>query len=89
MRAVQDPDTFVAALSKWQLPPAALANPAKGHENPDMVATYKAAPLSELPDLLGTLGTLRKRFYALNWGTAAAAAPASPSGRAGSGKRRA
>jgi hypothetical protein len=88
---MQDPDDFVAALSRWQLPPQALAEPSKGHENAVMVSKYAENPIAQLPDLLGTLGTLRKRFYALNFGTPAgqpAARPISPAGKhAGSKKR--
>jgi hypothetical protein len=69
---MQEPDDFVAALSRWQLPPQALANQSKGHENAVLVQKYAENPITQLPDLLGTLGTLRKRFYALNYAPPAA-----------------
>ena len=58
---------------------------------------YAATKFESLPDVLGTLGTIRKRFHALNYGAdAAAAAAAAPAaakspgggGKANGGKRR-
>ena len=82
---VQDPADFVKELGTWLLPPGAFADAAKGHMDAGKLDMYAKAPLSKLPDVLGTLGTLRKRFFALNHGTDAAATPAA---KLASGKRR-
>jgi hypothetical protein len=89
-RGAQDPADFVAELSKWLLPPAALADVARGHEDAATADMYARQPLTGLPDVLGTLGTLRKRFHALNYGTDAAKLAERKSGdggKASNGKR--
>lgn len=76
---------FVAELSKWLLPTAALADGATGHESANTVEMYAQHPQASLPDVLGTLGTLRKRFTALNYGTEAAVVH-KPGSKAGGGR---
>jgi hypothetical protein len=79
-------------MEKWMLPPAAMPQQQGGFSNAMIEAKYVEPRASEtLPDLLGTLGTMRKRFYALNYGTIAASSPPTSSNGArvsGSGGRR-
>lgn len=67
---VQDPNDFLAAMRKWMLPRKALAE-GEGHSSAEKLAQYSVP--DELPDLLATLGTIRKRFAALNSNPAAGA----------------
>lgn len=70
--ALQDPEDFVRELKTWMVPPEALEEPSKGHKVDNVVAKYIDPQASDnCPDALSTLGTIRKRFYALNWGTPA------------------
>jgi hypothetical protein len=83
---MQDPSDFVTALSKWMLPPRAVRGNDQGHVDEAVLELYsKTLPLEDLPDVLGMLGTMRKRFYALNYGTEAAGLLA---GKASAPKRR-
>ena len=78
-------------ISRWALPPAAFASgdASKGHVVASNLKVYESAPMDSLPDVLGTLGTLRKRFYALNYGTDAAKAPTpAPQQQKSSGKKK-
>lgn len=87
--AFQDPEDFVKEMRTWLIPPEALEDASQGHKVESVVAKYCDPEATDVfPDALSTMGTIRKRFYALNWGTSA---EKSSSGRAssnGSTKRR-
>lgn len=72
-------------METWLLPPPTMPD-GKGYCNEQVAAQYvEPRPSSKLPDLLGTLGTMRKRFHALNYGTDAASGSAPVTGGSGSG----
>jgi hypothetical protein len=67
---MQDPNDFVKEMRTWLLPPEAFREGGQGHADESVAAGYCDPRVSQtLPDVMGTLGTLRKRFYALNYGT--------------------
>lgn len=69
---LQDPALFVKELKTWMVPPEALEDASKGHKVDSVVSQYCDPEASgTFPDALSTLGTIRKRFYALNWRTPA------------------
>jgi hypothetical protein len=86
----------VKELRTWLTPAEASVNGTDGHKVDEVVAVYRDPRASDnFPDVMGTLGTLRRRFYALNHGTDAeklcAVRPSSgnsSAGSNGSGRRR-
>lgn len=87
---MQDPNEFVKELRTWLTPPEASANGKDGNMVDTVVAVYCDPRATDaFPDVIHTLGTLRKRFYALNHGTDAekliASRPSSSGGGGGSG----
>lgn len=68
---MQDPNAFVREMRTWLTPPEASVSGKDGNKVDSVVAGYCDPRASDdgCPDVMGTLGTLRKRFYALNHGT--------------------
>lgn len=90
---IQDPADFVKELRTWLTPPEASASGKDGNKVDTVAAVYCDPRASEaFPDVMATLGTLRKRFYALNHGTDAeklcAVRPTSSGGAGGNGSAR-
>lgn len=86
---LQDPEDFVKEMQTWMVPPEALEDPSKGHKIEDVVAKYHDPQACDtFPDALSSLGTIRKRFYALNWGTPAEKLTSGRSSSNGTSKRK-
>ena len=65
MHGEQDPDDFVKELSRWMFPPSICGEGEAQNVNAEKLAKYGNGP-GTLPSVIETLGTIRKRFYALN-----------------------
>jgi len=85
----QDPEDFVKEMKTWLIPPEALEDSSQGHQVESVVSKYSDPQATDaFPDALSTMGTIRKRFYALNWGTTAGRVSSGRTSSNGSAKRK-